>query len=152
MPHGSAKVTIRRPADDVFGAIADITRMGEWSPECIACRWIGGAEGPAVGARFEGDNVARIAGRTVKTWTTTSEVTTCEPGRVFEFIAEGYTTWRYELVTVGSATEVTESFDYAPGGFVDRYLYTMLLRRPAMMGKGMQRTLERVKAALEAER
>ena len=89
MLQGSAKAVMNRPADTVFGVITDITRTGEWSPECISGRWIDGATGPAVGAKFEGDNKVVIAGITMKKWTTTSEVTAFEPGKVFEFVAEG---------------------------------------------------------------
>ena len=152
MTTGSASITINRPPAEVWAAVADITRMGDWSPECIAGRWVGGATGPAVGAKFEGDNVAKLAGRTVKAWTTTSEVTACEPGTTFEFVAEGYTTWRYAFEPAGTgtvdATTVTETFTYSAKGF-QGFVYEYLLMRPRMMRKGMQRTLERVKAALE---
>ena len=146
---GTATVVIDRPAHEVWSAIADVTRMGEWSPECTAARWAGGATGPAFGAKFEGDNEAKVAGRTVKKWTTTSEVTACEPGEVFEFVAEGYTTWRYEFIAEGSGTRVTESFSYAPQGF-QGFVYETLFRRRSAMTKGMQATLQRVKAALES--
>jgi len=150
MSSGSAQITINRPANEVWAALADVTRMGEWSPECIAGRWVGGATGPATGATFEGDNVAKVAGRTVKKWTTTSEVTACEPGVVFEFVAEGYTTWRYEFVSVGdNSATVTESFDYTAKGFMG-FLYDRIMVRPKAMTKGMNSTLARVKAALEA--
>ena len=55
------------------------------------------ATGPAVGAKFEGDNVAAVGPVTLKLWTTTSEVIDIEPNASFEFIAEGYSTWRYEF-------------------------------------------------------
>ena len=148
MSTGTASITIDRSPDEVWAAIADITRMGDWSPECVAGRWVGGATGPAVGAEFEGDNVAKLAGRTVKKWTTTSVVTTSEPGACFEFVAEGYTTWRYSLEAAGSATRVTEKFEYIAKGFMG-IVYDMVLLRPKAMTKGMQRTLERVKVALE---
>ena len=148
MSSGSAQVTIDRPPAQVWAAIADVTRMGEWSPECTAGRWVGGATGPAVGAKFEGDNEAKVAGRTVKRWTTTSEVTACEPGRSFEFVAEGYTTWRYRFQPAGDGTLVTESFEYEPKG-LSGFVYERILRRRSMMTKGMQRTLEQVKVALE---
>ncbi len=149
MKTDSVSVTIAHAPADVFAAIADVTRMGEWSPECIACRWVGGAVGPAVGAKFEGDNESRVGNRVVKKWTTTSEVVACEPGSVFEFIADGYTTWRYELEPIGDGTKVTESFRYEPRGFVGKYVYEMLMQRSAMLAKGMQRTLERIKTAME---
>jgi len=137
----------------VWAAVADITRMGEWSPECTAGRWVGGATGPAVGARFEGDNEARVMGRVVKRWTTTSEVTACEPGSVFEFVAEGLTTWRYEFREVNGAggepvTSVSEAFTYQAKG-LQGFIYEGLMRRSSMMRKGMERTLARVKTALE---
>lgn len=149
MSTGSAQITINRPATQVWAAIADVTRMGDWSPECIAARWVSGATGPADGAKFEGDNVAKVAGRTVKTWTTTSEVTACEPGVVFEFVAEGYTTWRYEFVaTSDNSTTLTESFDYTAKGFMG-FVYDRILLRPKAMTKGMNSTLARVKSTLE---
>lgn len=150
MSTGTASITIDRPPAEVWAAIADITRMGDWSPECIAGRWVGGATGPAVGAKFEGDNVAKVAGRTVKKWTTTSEVTACEPGSRFAFVAEAYTTWTYtfEPAGNGTATKVTESFAYDAKGF-QGFLYDRVMFRPRMMTKGMERTLARVKAALE---
>jgi uncharacterized protein YndB with AHSA1/START domain len=145
---GTATVVIGCAPDVVWSAITDVTRMGEWSPECTSGRWVGNAGGPAVGSKFEGDNAAKVAGRTVKRWTTTSEVTACEPQKVFEFVAEGYTTWRYEFTVEGTGTRVTESFSYEAKGF-QGFVYDTLMRRPSAMTKGMQATLERVKAALE---
>ena len=57
---GSASVHIDRPPAEVWAAVTDVTRMGEWSPECVAARWVGGATGPAAGAVFEGDNEAKV--------------------------------------------------------------------------------------------
>ena len=144
----SVSVVIDRPPLEVWTAVADVTRMGEWSPECTAGRWVGGAGGPAVGAKFEGDNVAKVAGRTMKRWTTTSEVSACEPGIVFEFVAEGYTTWRYDFVPEGNGTRVTESFSYVPSGFTG-FMYNSVFRRESMMTKGMSATLSRIKTNLE---
>jgi hypothetical protein len=144
----SASVVVDRPPLEVWTAVSDITRMGEWSPECTSGRWVEGAGGPAVGAKFQGDNEAKFAGRTLKRWTTTSEVTDCEPGAVFEFRAEGYTTWRYEFVADGSGTRVTESFSYVPSGF-SGFMYNTVLRRASAMTKGMQATLNRVQTTLE---
>ena len=150
MPQDSVSVVINRAPDEVFAVISDVTRTGEWSPECLACRWVGGASGPAVGVKFEGDNSAAIGPITLKKWTTTSEITACETGKVFEFIAEGYTTWRYELVASGSGTKVTESYSHAPATGLQKFLYDTVLRRPAGMNKGMQQTLNRIKSSLEA--
>ena len=148
MSTGSASITINRPPAEVWAALSDITRMGQWSPECVSGRWVGGATGPAVGAKFEGDNEAKLAGRTIKKWTTTSAVTACDPGSSFAFVAEGYTTWHYTFEPAGEGTKVTETFDYAAKGFMG-FVYDKVLFRPKAMTKGMQRTLDRVKVALE---
>ena len=128
---GSTSIVVNRPPAEVWAAVADITRMGEWSPECTAGRWKGDATGAAVGAEFEGDNVAKLAGRTVKAWTTTSKVTACEPGAVFEFSAEGYTTWRYTFAAEGAGTRVTETFSYEAKGF-QGFVYEKILMRRKM--------------------
>jgi hypothetical protein len=150
MVQGSASVEINRDPAVVFAAIADATRMGEWSPECVAARWVGGATGPAVGAKFEGDNRVTMFGIPLKQWTTTSEVTACVPGEVFEFVAEGYTTWRYRLKSSGTGTKVTESYEYTSPPGAKTFVYETLLRRPTAMVKGMRRTLERIKQSVES--
>lgn len=35
----------------VYAAIADVTRMGEWSEECHTCNWHEGIDGPTARAR-----------------------------------------------------------------------------------------------------
>lgn len=147
---GSASITIDRPVAEVFEAVVDITRMGEWSPECVACRWADGVDGPAVGATFSGDNVAKVGPVTLKRWTTSSEITGYEPETLFEFVAEGYSTWRYEFEARNGSTVVTESFSFPPPTGVQKFLYETVMRRSASMVKGMDATLGRLKAALEA--
>ena len=75
-------------------------------------------------------------------------MTASEPGTCFEFVAEGYTTWSYSFAAAGAGTRVTEKFDYVAKGFMG-VVYDKVLFRPKAMTKGMQRTLERVKVALE---
>ena len=150
MTEGSASIVIDRAIGEVFDVVADITRMGEWSPECTGGRWVPPATGPAVGAEFEGDNAARLGPITLKRWTTTSEVTQCVPNEVFEFVAEGHTTWRYEFAEQDGSTTVTESFSHGDYSGFQGFVYGTLLRRQAGMVKGMQQTLASVKAMLEA--
>lgn len=146
---GSATIVIDRPVADVFAAVSDVARMGEWSPECVACRWGDGVEGPAVGATFEGDNVAKVGPVTLKRWTTTSEITAYELNTLFEFVAEGYSTWRYEFEARDGSTVVTESFSFPPPSGVQKFLYETVMRRSKSMVKGMDATLARIKQGLE---
>jgi len=147
---GSTSITIDRPVADVFAAISDVTRMGDWSPECVACRWDDGVVAPSVGATFSGDNVAKAGPVTLKKWTTTSEITGYVPDELFEFVAEGYSTWRYEFEARGVSTVVTESFSFSSPTGVQKFLYETVMRRSSGMVKGMDATLARLKAALEA--
>ena len=52
---GQVSIHIDAPPEHVYDLVTDVTRMGEWSPETHRCRWVEG-DGPAVGARFKGDN------------------------------------------------------------------------------------------------
>jgi hypothetical protein len=53
---GDARVHIDAKPAELYDLVTDVTRMGEWSPECVRCVWLDGATGPAVGARFRGSN------------------------------------------------------------------------------------------------
>lgn len=58
---GSATTTIAAPINAVYAAVTDVTRMGEWSPECTTCRWVGDATGPAVDAETASRSVSECA-------------------------------------------------------------------------------------------
>lgn len=100
---------IAAPPEEVWRLVADVTRMGEWSPECTGGTWLKGATGPAVGARFKGTNEAGG-----KKWATTCEVTECVPGERFGFRVTGgpfkVATWSYTFEPVDGGTRVTESW------------------------------------------
>lgn len=94
----------------VWGLLADVTRMGEWSPVCDGCEWADGAIGPEVGARFVGHNRQGIVH-----WSRMCEVTASDPGRGFAFrtFFRGVesTRWRYQLEPTSTGTLVTESYE-----------------------------------------
>ncbi|MGO9154394.1 SRPBCC family protein [Mycobacterium sp.] len=39
---GRESIEIAAPPEVVYDLLADITRMGEWSPECCRCVWLDG--------------------------------------------------------------------------------------------------------------
>jgi len=53
---GDASIHIAAPPDLVYELVADVTRMGKWSPECYRCEWLDVATSASVGARFRGYN------------------------------------------------------------------------------------------------
>jgi uncharacterized protein YndB with AHSA1/START domain len=141
---GSASVHVEAPPEKVYDLVSDVTRMGEWSPETVSCQWVGGSTGPAVGAKFKGRNKAGIL-----RWSTTPEVTAAEPGREFAFKTSD-TNWRYTFEADGSGTKVTESFDAPHYNFFLNLINPARKREPFLV-EGMQTTLERIKAAAEAQ-
>lgn len=146
-------VEISAPPEAVYALVSDITRMGEWSPECVRCSWSKGWTGPVVGARFK----ARNKGRRGPAWSNTPTVTVAEPGQQFAFNRSGpgvgSYTWRYVLEPTATGTRLTESFEAErPLGSVMSWLterWTGSVDRDADLHAGMVTTLERLKAAAE---
>jgi uncharacterized protein YndB with AHSA1/START domain len=150
---GSVTVHMAAPADRVWDLVSDVTRIGEFSPETFEAEWLGGATGPAVGARFRGH--VRRNGRGPVYWTVCT-VTACDPGRQFGFAVGGpggrvLNTWEYQLAPGGDGgTDVTESFEL-PSTLPTR-LYWLLAgpARGRANADGMRVTLEKIKAVVEA--
>jgi hypothetical protein len=136
---GQVTIHVNAPADSVFALVSDVTRMGEWSPETTGAEWVDGATGPAVGVKFRGSNKLGPF-----KWSTTPTITAFEPGKLFAFDAGG-TIWTYSFTESGGGVSVTESFRVE--STVSK-LYTIGPRR-GMLIKGMQATLDRLKAAAE---
>jgi hypothetical protein len=148
-------VVATRP-EDVYALVADVTRMPEFSPEVVSCRWLGNADGPAVGARFEAVN-ASTAG---KRWKNRPVVTVAEPGREFAFSRSepfaGTIVWRYRFEPEGEGTRVVESYEVERpvsrlGWLVIERIFQGGNRREALRA-GMRTTLDRIRAAAESAR
>ena len=73
-------LTVDASADLVYDLVADLPRMGEWSPECERVTWRGRATCSAEGAKFFGHNRAGVV-----RWVTQGEVVTVVPGRNLAF-------------------------------------------------------------------
>lgn len=103
---------------EVYALVSDVTRTGEWSPQCYCCEWEDARRG--VGARFTGHN------RTPeREWSTTSEVIADEPGVHFAWsVGPGRAEWGYRLRPVPGGTELTEYTRTTPQleeTFAERY-------------------------------
>lgn len=137
--------------EDVYAAISDVTRMGEWSEECHSCEWHDGFDGPTVGARFDGHNRAGD-----KEWTTQGKVIEAEPGRAFAFECSmfdfHYSTWGYRIEPTGSGCRVTEwSDDLRPESAMEASKQISGIEDRAERNRQtMSGTLERLAAALES--
>jgi hypothetical protein len=147
---GQASTEVDASPAALYDVVSDVRRMGEWSPECRRCEWIGGATGPAVGARFKGSNRRGMA-----RWSTKPRVVVADPGREFAFVTghlgRDMTRWSYRFESTPGGTNVTESFEMLrdmPWYFrlADRLLMGVKDRK-ADLETNMGETLRRLKAA-----
>jgi len=142
---------IEAPPERVYEIVTDIAQMGRLSPECTGGKWLDGATGPAVGARFKGSNKRGIA-----RWSTTNEVVDADPGKAFSFeTKQSAARWTYRLQPDGSGTLVTESRQMFKERPVIATVYATVMLggiddHDDEMRDGMRRTLERLKAIAEA--
>jgi hypothetical protein len=143
-------VVIDAPADALYNLVSDLTRMGEWSPECQAVEWEGGTTGPAVDACFVGHNQGGPFG--LMKWSRHGRVLTADPSHEFSFATEEGgregTVWSYRFEAVEGGTRVTESYrvDWIP-------LWARIVDVPTNRAKdlrgAMRHTLGQLKAAAE---
>ena len=146
-------VSVAAPADLVYDLVADLPRMGEWSPECERVTWRGGATGPAERAQFVGHNRAGSV-----RWVTLGEVVTANPGRRLAFeISFGplkIARWEYIIVPddddPAACTVVEEWTDRRPRLF-SAPADLALGSRVKANHRGILRTLASLKAAAETE-
>ncbi len=150
-PDVEVSETVDAPPRAVYDLVTDVPRMGEWSPETASCRWLDGATGPAVGARFRGSNR-----RGPLVWATTCTVTAAEPGKRFAFaVAWGgvaISDWAYDFEATGTGCTVVESWsDRRPGAMRLASMPVMgVADRAKHNRRGMVVTLAALKRAAEA--
>lgn len=136
--------------EEVYAAISDVTRMGEWSEECHTCEWHEGSTGPAVGVGFDGHNR-----HGEHEWTTQGTIVEAEPGRAFTFECSmygmHYATWGYRIEPIEGGCRVTEwTDDLRPESAVEfARQVTGIDDRTARNHQTMSHTLDRLAAALE---
>jgi hypothetical protein len=131
----------------VWDMISDVTRMGEWSPECYRAMWITSRRGK--GALFLGLN--KDYGLR---WPSPAVVTESDRGKVFAFRALSGVLWRYRLTAEnGGCLLVEERITSGEFRWV-RTAYRLFLggydRRMNVLRTGMQRTVELIRAAAES--
>jgi hypothetical protein len=103
-------ITIDRPAEEIYDLVADVTKMGRWSPVCT-------------GGEYDSDNPTWFVGHNAIgefTWSTRCEVVAAERGREFAFVnhgVDGQSTlvrWGFELAPAGGSTRVTQTWEVLP--------------------------------------
>ena len=147
----SAETVVTASPERMYGLVADLPRMGEWSPECQRVEWADGADGPAVGATFVGHNKGGPRG--LMKWSRRGRVLVAEPGREFAFVTEEggreSTVWRYRFEAIDGGTRVTESYEVK---WIPTWarIVDVPTNRAREIAEGMVHTLARLKAMAEA--
>jgi ribosome-associated toxin RatA of RatAB toxin-antitoxin module len=145
-------VDVAASPEAVYALVADITRMGEFSPVCKSAQWLDDDH-----TTFIGDNVLPDM-----QWSTTCRVDVAEPAKEFTFTNLGMdgsrelVRWSYTFAPAGGGSTVTEHWEVLPGyadfwasvapdSNVEDYLDSVVERTHA----GMAETLANIKAAAE---
>ena len=147
----SEELVINASPERLYQMVADLCRMGEWSPECQAVEWEDGATGPTEGARFVGHN--RGGPRGLMRWSRRGRIVTADAGCEFAFATEegGHesTVWRYRFEAAAGGTRVTESYEVKRIPVWARILDVPTNRHRELI-EGMRHTLQQLKTAAEA--
>ena len=140
----------------MWDRVTDVSRLGEWSPECEHAAWLDvAAPGARTAAKFEGRN--RFGDNSIGE--VTCVVTEAERPRTFAWVVlddkedpgRPSSIWRYELLATDSAarTLVRHSFMHGPGNSGLRALAEedpgraaeIVERRLAQLHRHMTRTI-----------
>ena len=149
----AVSTTIAAPPEVVYDLVADITRMGEWSPVAT------GGHYDEDGDWFTGTNAIGDY-----TWETRCRVDRAERGEAFVFVNHGVAgnhemvRWGYTFRPTADGTEVTQTWEVLPdyeAAFAAEDDPGMTLeQRLDLMGdlarSGMPETLANLKQAAEA--
>ncbi|HEV7831043.1 MAG TPA: SRPBCC family protein [Pseudonocardiaceae bacterium] len=147
----SAQLVINASAEAIYDLVADLPRMGQWSPECERVEWADGTTVAAEGATFIGHN--RGGPLHLFRWSRRGRVLTADPSREFTFVTEEggreSTVWRYRFEPVEGGTRVTESYEveWIPAW---ARIIDVPSNRHRQLQQGMCHTLEQLKNAAEA--
>ena len=150
---GEVALHVDASPERVFALLGDVTRTGEWSPECRRCEWTGDPKGPVVGARFRGWNRSGLV-----RWSRLVEIVTAVPGRELAWrtlpdrMNKDSTTWRFVLEPDDGGTRITQSYEiHEPPHFPINVVMSTLLRHHADMRPAMQESLERIRTVVERD-
>lgn len=147
-------IEIDAPADEVWSLVTDLPRMARWSPQVVKSTVKGGTV--RQGAKFSNLNKQGI-----KRWPTGGTVvrftppTATTPGDFAFRIRENKAVWSYQVEPTEKGTKVIERRE-TPDGIagVSLGLTKVMLggqeKFTAELRRGMQQTLHRIKAELEA--
>ena len=141
--NGQSQVTVDAEPDAVWDVVRDVTRVGEWSHECVDVAWLDGATAAIPGARFRGRNKQGIF-----RWGRVCEIVSAEPYELVwrtvpTALYPDSTEWKIRLQGVGNATQIEQLFRVLRGPKLLALAYGLLLPahrdRTAALTKDLRR-------------
>jgi len=150
MPDVTVEEKIQAAPLSLYELVSNVTNMGRWSPETTACRWLGGATGPARGARFKGAN--RDGWRR---WSTKCTIVAADPARRFAFDVRYrgilMAHWAYEFESEDDGCRVAESWTERRPRWMRRFddFISGVRDRAVHNRAGMEATLTRLREFAE---
>lgn len=144
-PSVAVEVEVPAPPAAVWSVLADPTRVGEWSGECVRAAWLPGSSAVVPGARFRGWN---RSGRS--RWARTCEVTEVDPGRVLAWCTvpggpyRDRTRWRVVLTPTAAGTRVQQRYDLTGMPAAVERVAALLLPAHRDRTAGLRADLERL--------
>ena len=120
-------VTVQAGIDEVWDVVRDVTRVGEWSHECVGADWLAGADAPVPGARFRGRNRAGVF-----RWGRVCEIVSAEPYELVWItvptaLFPDSSEWRLTLAEVDEGTRISQQFRVLRAPKVLAVLYGLLI-------------------------
>ena len=111
-----AETTINAPPEAVWALVADVTRIGEFSPECVGAEWVDGSSAPSVGATFAGTNH-----KGERDWTRPCTVTASDPHRFAYVVGDQFDgspagDWSFDIETTNEGSVLRQRFQHRPAG------------------------------------
>lgn len=146
------EVTVDAEIDDVWRVVRDVTRVGEWSHECVGAEWLGGATSAVPGARFRGRNHAGLF-----RWGRVCEIVSADPYElVFVTVPTALypdsSEWRLTLTRADRGTTITQQFRVVRAVPVLGRLYALMIPAHRDRTAALTEDLTRLGAVARASR
>ena len=121
------EVTVDADIDDVWAIVRDVTRVGEWSHECVGAEWLPDATVATPGARFRGRNRSGMF-----RWGRVCEIVSADP---YELVWITVPTtfypdsseWRITLSEADAGTRISQQFRVLRAPKVLAVLYALMI-------------------------
>ena len=143
-------IVIHAPVGEVYALVSDVTRTGEWSPECVSCRWLDDATLAEQGARYRGRS--RNGWRR---WSTTSTIAEMRPAELFAwdvtYWGQPVARWEYRIEPHDDGVRLVETVLDRRGRLLRTVspLITGSSDRSKRNAETMEGTLQAIKGAAE---